>query len=177
MATLDLACFPISPLTSSECLCMHSGCLRVSPEPANAAPPAPITPAPSGDVSTLVFTQSAYGGVIPIVFGSDLINGNVIWASPFTKHTYTVDGTQKFYYSVSLALALCEGDRLEARHLDLTEQDLPTEPRYERIEPLGKMVERHVKFVLERCSGNKVRAAEMLGISRSTLYRMLDEAG
>jgi len=75
------------------------------------------------------------------------------------------------------ALALCEGDRLEARHLGLTAHDLPTEPRCERIEPLGKMVERHVKFVLERCSGNKVRAAEMLGISRSTLYRMLDEAG
>ena len=104
----DQMCFPVGKRTQNKSCCQlyggpSCGTLAV---PANPAPPSTST---QGNDANLVFTQSAYGGVIPIVFGSDLINGNVIWATPFVKHTYTDGTSQKFYYTVSLAIAVCEG--------------------------------------------------------------------
>jgi DNA-binding NtrC family response regulator len=58
---------------------------------------------------------------------------------------------------------------LEDSHTPTT---TPIEPV--RLLKLDQVIQEHIRAVLLRCNGNKLRAAEVLGISRSTLYRMLD---
>jgi DNA-binding NtrC family response regulator len=73
------------------------------------------------------------------------------------------------------ALQRCEGSVLEADQLPDLADDAPsaTEAGMTRLQDV---VEQHVLHVLKSCGGNKLRAAEVLGISRSTLYRMLESS-
>ncbi|MCA2965790.1 MAG: Fis family transcriptional regulator, partial [Acidobacteriaceae bacterium] len=42
--------------------------------------------------------------------------------------------------------------------------------------PLAEVERRHTRWVLDQLDGNKSKAADLLGITRSTLYRILGEA-
>ena len=74
----------------------------------------------------------------------------------------------------------CEGQWI--RPVDLPPLSPASEPHtlhgipIEEDANLDRAILRHVSQVLARVDGNKLRAAKMLGISRSTLYRLLDAA-
>ncbi len=75
------------------------------------------------------------------------------------------------------ALLQSEGGLIKLQHLPaFPAQDASAEANRNagKSVRLQDVVDRHVIRVLRDCGGNKLRAAERLGISRSTLYRMLD---
>ncbi len=94
-------------------------------------------------LSDLVVQSSAYGKMIPIVYGTVRIGGNIIWSQPIQETTTTSSSsaggvgkggggrasqsTTSYSYSVTLAIAICEGEinhihRIwaDAKQLDLS---------------------------------------------------------
>lgn len=91
--------------------------------------------------------------------------------------------------AVERAVTFCDGDLIEPVHLPKriadytpgvdvpTAESVPSFPWLSRSAPLMTMEElqrRYLDHVLEQTGGNKRRAAQILGITRRTLYRWLE---
>jgi two-component system response regulator HydG len=77
--------------------------------------------------------------------------------------------------TIERAVALCEGETIEATDLPegLTQGDIAIRDLDGDELTLDALEEQHIKKVLSKVGGDKVRAAQILGINLSTLYRKL----
>jgi len=79
-----------------------------------------------------------------------------------------------------LALA-ASGDSLEREDLPAVFRERPPAtleaPLFDGLPSLEQMEKRYLAHVLETLKGNRTRAAEVLGIDRRTLYRMMERFG
>ena len=46
---------------------------------------------------------------------------------------------------------------------------------FDRIKPLAEIEIEYIKYVLDKCDGNKLKSAALLGINRKTIHRKLEE--
>jgi DNA-binding NtrC family response regulator len=83
-------------------------------------------------------------------------------------------------FVIGAAALECSGQWIRPIDIPRLHWPAPSAPAPATADPfaddpnLDRAILRHITRILARASGNKVRAAKMLGISRSTLYRLLD---
>jgi DNA-binding NtrC family response regulator len=78
---------------------------------------------------------------------------------------------------IERAVILSDGKTIEPRHLPgrFGRADYPSADATNEIMPLAEMERRYIFKVLEATRGNKSKTAELLGISRSALWRKLKQ--
>jgi DNA-binding NtrC family response regulator len=75
---------------------------------------------------------------------------------------------------IQFALIKCRGSAILPEHLPPSRDGVPRATAKRRHRRLGVEI---VREALRQADGNKVEAAKLLGVSRATLYRFLDDAG
>ena len=78
---------------------------------------------------------------------------------------------------IERAVILADGKKIEPRHLPgrFNKADVPSAELPKEIIPLDEMERHYILKVLETTRGNKSKTAELLGISRSALWRKLKQ--
>ena len=71
---------------------------------------------------------------------------------------------------------MAQGETIDVSDLPPRVLQQPTGPSPSGLLSLEEVERRHAVYVLEQVGGNKMRAAEILGISRGTLYSLLEKA-
>lgn len=78
-------------------------------------------------------------------------------------------------HAIEHAFVLCRGDRIAVEHLPIELRPALSKPRSFRREVVDQAAT--ISEAIDRCGGNKAKAARLLGVSRQTLYRKLSELG
>ncbi|MAY46003.1 MAG: host specificity protein [Rhodobacteraceae bacterium] len=101
-------------------------------------------PVETGKVDRFRLTQASDGQPITQVYGRMRVGGQVIWASDFQESTSTSGGgkgapkpprTTRYAYSVSLAIALCEGEIERVSRVWADGEEIPREDLNLRVYP------------------------------------------
>jgi two-component system, NtrC family, response regulator len=78
---------------------------------------------------------------------------------------------------IERGIILSEDDVITTRALprELTEQSMESGSEEVAFVPLNEVEKNHIRRALDFADGNRSQAAELLGISRKTLYRKIKE--
>jgi transcriptional regulator with PAS, ATPase and Fis domain len=97
----------------------------------------------------------------------------------FSRHPFP-GNVRELENIIELAVVLAEGEVIEKRHLPkrfLAEMEAARDTSKQPVLTLAELERQHILKVLSTTGGNRTRAAEMLGISRVSLWRRLKAYG